>query len=436
VQLTTGFTPVGDSGQELFGGIGTSGKDGLWITDGTPDGTTELAVANADASGGLAPQDMTQFGSNVLFNGTDTAGYSGLWETDGTPGGTAMISVVGANTGIDEGPSDITELVACFATGTRIATEQGDVAVEALCVGDAVLTLSGAARAVRWIGHRRVDCRRHPRPEQVWPVRVRAHAFAPGRPRRDLLLSPDHAVFASGVLIPIRYLVNGASVVQENFEDITYWHVELAGHDIVLAEGLPAESFLDTGNRSAFTNGGAVRVLHPDFALRAWATRACAPLIVGGTLLAAVKMELLERAAALGFAITDAADFCLVVDGRVLRPAWDGATARFVLPSGVRSGRLVSKCFVPAQMVPDSVDHRRLGVAVAAVRLDGETVDHDDPRLTDGWHDPEPGLRWTDGDAGMVLAGARVLAVDVAMVGRYWAEREAAAARHTSTALP
>jgi ELWxxDGT repeat protein len=328
VKLTTGFTPVGGSGQEMFGGIGASGKDGLWITDGTPAGTTELAVANADASSGLTPQDLTQFGSSVLFEGTDTAGYSGLWESDGTADGTTMISVVGANTGAGNGPSDITELVACFAAGTRIATGRGEVAVEALRAGDTVLTLSGEARAVRWIGHRRVDCRRHPRPEAVWPVRVRAHAFAPGRPRRDVLLSPDHAVFVAGSLIPVRYLVNGASVVQEACENISYWHVELAGHDVLLAEGLPAESYLDTGNRSAFANGDAADMLHPDFALRVWATQACAPLIVGGTQLAAVKMELLERATVLGFAITDAADFCLVVEGQVLRPAWEGTTAR------------------------------------------------------------------------------------------------------------
>jgi hypothetical protein len=38
-----------------------------------------------------------------------------------------------------------------------------------------------------------------------------------------------------------------------------YVHVELDRHDILLAEGLPAESYLDTGNRAAFGTQGGVR---------------------------------------------------------------------------------------------------------------------------------------------------------------------------------
>jgi hypothetical protein len=79
----------------------------------------------------------------------------------------------------------------------------------------------------------------------VWPVRVAAGAFGPARPTRDLYLSPDHAVFVEDVLIPIRCLVNGDTVVQCPVDEITYYHVELACHDIVLAEGLTVESYLD-----------------------------------------------------------------------------------------------------------------------------------------------------------------------------------------------
>jgi autotransporter passenger strand-loop-strand repeat protein len=160
------------------------------------------------------------------------------------------------------------EITACFAAGTRIATARGEVTVEALRVGDVVLTLSGAPRPIIWLGHRRVDCRRHPRPHDVWPVRVRAHAFAQGQPARDLWLSPDHALQVDGALIPARHLVNGASIAQMPVDTVTYWHVELPGHDILLAEGMPCESYLDTGNRSAFANGGSVVQVHPDFAGR------------------------------------------------------------------------------------------------------------------------------------------------------------------------
>jgi len=69
--------------------------------------------------------------------------------------------------------------------------------------------------------------RRHSRRHDVLPVRVHSDAFGAGRPVRDLLLSPDHAVFVDGVLIPIRYLINGRTVVQEQVDEVTYYHVEL-----------------------------------------------------------------------------------------------------------------------------------------------------------------------------------------------------------------
>ena len=180
---------------------------------------------------------------------------------------------------------------ACYAAGTRIATVRGPVAVEALRLGDLAVTASGARHPVVWLGHRRIDCQRHPRPETVWPVRVRAHAFAPGQPARDLYLSPDHAVFWQGTLIPVRHLLNGASVTQIAVPAVTYWHVELPRHDILLAEGLPAESFLDTGDRSGFANGTVVQAC-PDFARRAWDGDACAPLLVAGPALDAVRRHL------------------------------------------------------------------------------------------------------------------------------------------------
>ena len=53
------------------------------------------------------------------------------------------------------------------------------------------------------------------------------------------------------MLIPVHYLVNGGTIVQQPRDFITYWHIELAEHSLICAEGLPAESYLDTGNRSA-----------------------------------------------------------------------------------------------------------------------------------------------------------------------------------------
>jgi hypothetical protein len=97
--------------------------------------------------------------------------------------------------------------VACFTAGTRILTPHGEVPVESLAVGEIVLTASGEERPIRWIGRREIDCARYAVPGQVQPVCIRAGAFGAERPRRDLSLSPDHAVFEGGVLIPIRQLL-------------------------------------------------------------------------------------------------------------------------------------------------------------------------------------------------------------------------------------
>jgi hypothetical protein len=182
---------------------------------------------------------------------------------------------------------------ACYLEGTRLLTANGEVAVEALRAGDLVPTVLGRRLArVKWIGHRRVVCRRHERPWNVLPVRVAEGTFGPGAPLRDLYLSPDHAVLVDDVLVPVRHLLNGTTIVQVAAEVVTYWHVELDRHDAILAEGLAAESYLDTGNRAAFDNGGAAVQLQPDFAYGVWEALSCAPLICTGKRLTAIRASL------------------------------------------------------------------------------------------------------------------------------------------------
>ena len=260
-----------------------------------------------------------------------------------------------------------------------------------------------------WIGHRTVDCTNHPRPEDVLPVRVQAHAFGPGRPQRDLWLSPDHAVFAGGVLIPIRYLVNGASVAQQRVDRVSYFHLELPRHDVVLAEGLPAESFLDTGNRAAFANGGTVVQMAPDFARRVWDSAACAPLATAGAAVVRMRKRLIGRLPALGHVLTTdpcPAFRCDRVSAAARRFGVDGWSVD--LPPGSRTLRLGSRVARPADFDPQTDDTRRLGVAMLALRLDGRDVRLSDPILGDGWHADEGSMRWTNGDAAIDVIGARL----------------------------
>jgi hypothetical protein len=320
--------------------------------------------------------------------------------------------------GFAAGAGGTTLSAPCFALGTRIATPQGEVAVEALSAGMQVLRAQGGTAEVVWVGHRRVDCRAHPRPQEVWPVRVAAGAFGRGVPCRDLLLSPDHAVFSGGVLIPVRHLVNGRTVRQEPADSITYFHVELAAHDVLLAEALPCESYLDTGNRAAFANGGAAMMLHADFARRAWAEGACAPLAEGGPAVAALRARLLARAGALGHRRGPDPALAVLAEGRAL-PSGAGRWREVAVPPGTQAVAIASRSWVPAEM-EGSEDARRLGVAVGRLMLDGAAVPPGDACFGAGWHAPEGDWRWSDGMGWLHLRGARRLRFEVAAGGLYW----------------
>jgi hypothetical protein len=90
-------------------------------------------------------------------------------------------------------------------------------------------------------------------------------------------------------------MVNGSSIVQEPRPAISYYHIELAEHDVMLADGLPVESYLDTGNRAMFTNASSAAALHPDFISPVREARSCAPHVVGGPLLTALHKRLKRR---------------------------------------------------------------------------------------------------------------------------------------------
>jgi autotransporter passenger strand-loop-strand repeat protein len=315
--------------------------------------------------------------------------------------------------------------IPCFTTGTRILTTRGPTPVELLKAGDKVVTADGRAESIRWIGVREVACRAHPRSIDVYPVQISRDAFGKALPERDLYLSPDHSVFIDGVLIPVRYLINDATIVQVEQDSVTYWHVELDRHDVILAEGLPCESYLDTSNRSAFSNGGAAVQLHPDFALKIWDAEACAPLVLAGAELQAARSHLLERAELLGHALTRDPALHMLANGQMVIPTTDGPRYRFVLPGTAETVRLVSRHARPAHVRDDSDDYRQLGVAVSRITLDGRMLPLDDPTLSDGWHALETSIdgcqwRWTDGSATLTNLRGLILDVEVVMTERYW----------------
>jgi autotransporter passenger strand-loop-strand repeat protein len=431
VVIGGGGTMVLNTGAAAGGGILFSGSGGRLIV-GAGSGTGEdSSFSGAIISGFTSGDTIEVVGANLPRNtlflpGGDLLQVPTYGETldlsfDPRQDFAGLVFAASATSNGNEAftlaPAPI---VACFAAGTRIRTDRGEVPVEALRTDDRVVLARGGTAVVRWLGHRRVDCRRHPKPVEVWPVRVAAGAFGVRQPSRDLFLSPDHAVFVGGVLIPVRYLVNGATIAQAALDAVTYWHVELPEHAVLLAEGLPCESFLDTGNRGAFANGGGATMLHAAFARAVWAAQGCAPLVLEGPALVKARRRLLARAARLGY--RDDTDPALAVwaNSVTLPVVADGAIRGIRVPDDARDVRLVSRVWVPADSQPEAADTRTLGVAISRVWLDGRAASLDSPALAAGWHPGEGSHRWTDGNAAVAVRGARTLAFEVAMTGHYW----------------
>lgn len=149
----------------------------------------------------------------------------------------------------------ITGEPACFFAGTRLATPHGEIAVEDITPGTVLKTVAGELKPVRWLGRSEVSTR-FADPLRVLPIRITAGALGENVPMRDLLVSPDHAVFIDGVLVQAGALVDSVSILPEaNVPDVfTYYHVELATHELLLAEGAAAESFVDNVDRMNFSN--------------------------------------------------------------------------------------------------------------------------------------------------------------------------------------
>jgi len=202
---------------------------------------------------------------------------------------TAMASVPGND------PAGTAGGKPCYARGTLILTEGGEVAVERLRIGDRLVTLSGEARPLRWIGRRAYSARLACGDPDILPVVIRRGALGQQIPRRDLFVSPLHALYVDQVLVPAVLLVNGRSILQPQAEeDIEYFHLELASHDIILAEGAPAESFIDDGSRAMFQNAADYRLLYPDAVCGP--ARFCAPRLEEGEAVERIRQELLARA--------------------------------------------------------------------------------------------------------------------------------------------
>lgn len=298
----------GGDGNDTIDGSGNAGSNAQYeVLDGGAGDDYIIVGSKTDLVYGGAGNDTV----NIDVIGTTGWSYDSandIWTNSGTAG-SDPVSVSGAefwsyNGNIYITPTgQIAPAEPCFAAGTLIATARGEIPVQDLRVGDLVVTPHCGAplQPVVWIGHSRVDLSRHPARTQVAPIHIQAGALAKGVPCRDLRVSPEHAIFLDGCLVPARLLLNGTTIVQELWcPEVTYWHVELPAHGLLVSEGATSESYFDDGNRNQFDNYG-ITTLFKDFGSERrnglYAKNACHPVLEEGPALTRIQVRLAERAA-------------------------------------------------------------------------------------------------------------------------------------------
>jgi len=215
-----------------------------------------VTIAGAVARDTIILDGFAASGETVANGAELTLSGGGLLETLDIVG---SLSAAEFTISAFDGNTTITNDVLCFCAGTRIAVPGGEVAVEALRIGDVVRTLHAGLQRVKWIGRRAYDARFIAGNFMAVPVEIAAGAMAPGVPARALRVSPGHGVYVDGVLVPAWRLINGVSVTQPPLSGVVaYFHIELERHEIVLAEGCAVESYLEIGMRGQFENAAEV----------------------------------------------------------------------------------------------------------------------------------------------------------------------------------
>ena len=230
----------GDAGDDVFnlGNVSDSSAESAFVDGGDGNDTANIYHSIDNVT-------ITKQGDTVLV--VDPYG--------------ASLNITNAETFRFQGDDGISwveytfEDLPCFLAGTLIATPSGDVAIETLKAGDLVLTVEGRAKPVRWLARQTVSTR-FASPLRVMPVLIRAGALGENLPHRNLFVSPDHAVLVDGQLVHAEALINGSSIVRHTDmpETFVYYHVELDDHSLILAEGVPVETFIDNVTRKAFDN--------------------------------------------------------------------------------------------------------------------------------------------------------------------------------------
>jgi Hint domain len=148
--------------------------------------------------------------------------------------------------------------VQCLLKGTQILTPQGERSVEDLRIGDLISTISGESKPIKWIGRTRIERNGQASwDDAVAPIRIARGAFHGDRPHSDLYVSYGHCFLINGLLISAGDLINGSSIARwqpTNMDVLEYLQIELESHDVILANGAPAETLPSDVSHAEFDN--------------------------------------------------------------------------------------------------------------------------------------------------------------------------------------
>jgi hypothetical protein len=244
------------------GAVSSPGDDiVLALTSSTP-----FNGALVNYTGTVSFTDTNLFFSDFQLNQSGVGGITVRTTGGGTSAGTASNAFTGNIVSFtisgdvavtpDVLNSIISNAIQCFCEGTRIATVDGPKPVETLVPGDRLIRADGRVTEVQWLGRQTVSTR-FSDPEKVNPICITAGTLGNDR---DLWVSRDHGIVIDGVLVNAGALVNGTTIFQApltpGVQDFIYYHVETELHEVILAEGVAVESYLDIPSRESFDNGG------------------------------------------------------------------------------------------------------------------------------------------------------------------------------------
>ncbi len=159
----------------------------------------------------------------------------------------------------DRDDRDCDRGVNCCLKGTHIRTTRGECKIEDLRIGDLVLTIGRGAQPIEWIARRHYSLAPNKRwTRSIRPVRIARGALAPNVPQADLFVSQGHNLFFDGALIRACDLLNGTTIAVarcQGLSEIDYFHIKVAAHDAIFAEGTPSETLLiKAGDDLVFDN--------------------------------------------------------------------------------------------------------------------------------------------------------------------------------------